>query len=114
MSRKKKTAVVITEGAKHEVEAIVEQFNRENSRQDDCYYEARFKGQYCYLYRADYGKLGPICRLTYTGKMDDWEFAIFKWSTERYDPDEWFFPGSQLVDGTIEGAMRAGLEAHSV
>jgi hypothetical protein len=114
MKRRKKTAVVITEGVKHEVEAIVERFNQENSRRDDCYYEARFKGQYCYLYRVDYGKSGPICRLTYTGKMDDWEFAIFKWSTEKYDPDEWFFPGSDLVDGTIVGAMRAGLEAYSV
>jgi hypothetical protein len=44
--------------------------------------------------------------------MDDWEFAIYKYSSERYDPDEWFFPGVGLVDGTIEGAMKAGLEAY--
>jgi hypothetical protein len=46
--------------------------------------------------------------------MDNWEFAIFKWSTERYDPDEWFFPGSEYVDGTVEGAMMAGLHAYPV
>ena len=46
--------------------------------------------------------------------MKDWEFAIFKWSSEEYDSDEWFFPGSQFVDGTIEGAMKAGLEAYPV
>jgi hypothetical protein len=42
-----------------------------------------------------------------------WEFAIFKYSDERYDPDEWMFPGGEELDGTIEGAMRAGLKAYS-
>jgi len=46
--------------------------------------------------------------------MDAWEFAIFKWSSERYDPEEWMFPGSEWVDGTIEGAMKAGLQAYPV
>ena len=44
--------------------------------------------------------------------MDGWEFAIYKHSSERYDPDEWFFPGAGNVDGTVEGAMEAGLEAY--
>ncbi len=30
----------------------------------------------------------------------------------RYDPDEWMFPGSGYLDGTVEGAMKAGLEAY--
>jgi hypothetical protein len=46
--------------------------------------------------------------------MNRWEFAIFKWSSERYDPDEWMFPGNQYLNGTIEGAMKAGLEAYPV
>jgi hypothetical protein len=41
--------------------------------------------------------------------MQHWDFAIYKYSDECYDPDEWFFPGAEEVDGTIEGAMRAGL-----
>ena len=114
MSRKRKKPASIPEDVKREVEAIVERFNRKNSRRDDCYYQARFSGKHCYLYRSDYGRFGPICRLTYTGKMNDWEFAIFKWSSETYAPDEWFFPGSKLVDGTVEGAMRAGLQAYPV
>jgi hypothetical protein len=114
MKRKQKKRVSIPDEVKHEVEAIVERFNRENSARDDCYYEAQFQGPYCHLHRADYGRLGPICRLTYTGRMDGWEFAIFKWSSERYAPNEWMFPGSQFVDGSIEGAMRAGLEAYPV
>lgn len=44
--------------------------------------------------------------------MDNWEFAIFKHSDERYDAEEWFFPGAGWMDGTIEGAMKAGLEAY--
>jgi hypothetical protein len=44
--------------------------------------------------------------------MGDWEFAIFKYSDGNYDADEWMFPASEHVDGTIEGAMRAGLEAY--
>ena len=114
MTRKRTKAASIPDDVKREVEAIVERFNRENSARDDCYYEAQFRGKHCYLYRSDYGRLGPICRLTYTGKMNGWDFAIFKWSTETYDPDEWMFPGSELVDGTVEGAMRAGLEAYQV
>jgi hypothetical protein len=44
--------------------------------------------------------------------MDSWEFAIYKYSDERYDPDEWMFPGAGHIDGTIEGAIKAGLEAY--
>ena len=29
-----------------------------------------------------------------------------------YDAEEWFFPGEEHIDGTIEGAMKAGLEAY--
>jgi hypothetical protein len=86
--RKQPKRVSIAEEVKRAVEAIVERFNRENSARDDCYYEAQFQGSYCYLSRADYGRLGPICRLTYTGQMDKWEFAIFKWSSEKYAPNE--------------------------
>jgi len=104
----------IPKDVKSQVEEIVTQYNRKNSNRDDCYYEVRFKGKYVCLDRCDYGNMGPICRLTYTGKMDGWEFAIFKWSSETYDPDEFMFPGSKHVDGTIEGAMMAGLEAYPI
>ena len=46
--------------------------------------------------------------------MKKWGFAIFKWSSDKYDPDEWFFPGVEYVDGTIEGAIKATLEAYPV
>jgi hypothetical protein len=33
----------------------------------------------------------PVCRLTYTGSPDQWDFAIFKYSDDRYDPTERLF-----------------------
>jgi hypothetical protein len=76
-------------------------------------YVPRFQGRYLYLDRAGSGgRLSEICRLTWTGDMHGWEFAIYKHSRNRYDPDEWFFPGAEEVDGTVEGAMRAGLAAY--
>ncbi|MEW5766529.1 MAG: hypothetical protein AB1797_02735 [bacterium] len=107
-------AKAIPDDVRKSVEEIVERFNRENLRRDDCYYSVRFRGRCAYLDRYAYGKVGPICCLRYTGKMDGWEFAIFKWSSETYDPKEWMFPGISLVDGTIEGAMKAGLKAYPV
>lgn len=51
-------------------------------------------------------KLG---RLAYNGQMDNWSFAVFKYSREKYDENEWMFPGKGELDGTIEGSLRAGL-----
>ena len=54
---------------KEKAERIIETFNKNNLRSNDCYYLARFKGKYLYLDRYDYGTNGPICRLTYTGNI---------------------------------------------
>ncbi len=102
----------IPESVKEQVGKIVERFNEESIGDPDRHYSARYRGNYLYLDRIEYGKAGSICRLKFNGKMDNWDFAIFKYSSESYDPDEWFFPGSESVDGTVEGAMKAGLEAY--
>jgi len=102
----------IPEEVKRQVEKIVEDFNRRVIKDPNRYYVARYRGCYVYIDRYDYGVKGPICRLKYAGDMGDWEFAIYKYSDERYDPDEWFFPGAEYVDGTIEGALKAGLVAY--
>lgn len=44
--------------------------------------------------------------------MDPIGFAIYKYSDERYDPEEWRFPGAGHLDGTVEGALRACMEAY--
>ncbi len=95
-----------------QIEKIVNQFNKKVIRDPECFYTTRYKGNYLYLDRNEYGNVAPICRLKYTGDMNNWEFAIYKYSRDHYDPDECFFPGEDHVDGTIEGAMKAGVEAY--
>jgi hypothetical protein len=111
-STQRTTTRGIPDAVKTEVATIVQHFNTAVIRNPHCVYVPRYKGTFLYLDRQDDGRLTPICRLEYTGKMEDWSFAIYKYSDERYDAEEWFFPGAEHVDGTIEGAMKAGLEAY--
>ena len=97
---------------KAQADAIVQNFNQQTFANSQRYYLTRYKGPYLYLDRYEFGRVKQICRLKYADSMTNWEFAIFKYSDEAYDPDEWFFPGSGFVDGTIQGAMKAGLEAY--
>jgi hypothetical protein len=107
---------VIPKEIQQETDRIIEDFNKRHFREksDRVAYFAEIKGKFLFLKRHEYGKISPVVRLTYTGDMNKWEFAIFKWTREQYDPDEWLFPGAGLFDGTIDGAMRAGLEAYPV
>lgn len=135
MARKK----LIPDEIREQVVAIVNKFNEENALPPESdpilkvlqlfggrsslpvgdehplgAYVPRFRGAYLYLDRIGrYDKRqSHICRLKWTGAMDDWEFAIYKYSDNGYDPDEWLFPGAEEVDGTVVGAMRAGNEAY--
>ncbi len=132
MPRKK----MIPDEIREQVVAIVDQFNEENALPPEAdpvwqtlqrlgvssenqrrigIYVPRFRGAYLYLDRIGYNQRpSEICRLKWTGSMDKWEFAIYKHSKNHYDPDEWMFPGSGEVDGTIIGAMRAGNQAYPV
>ena len=75
-------------------------------------YYATYKGDHLYLNRKEGRRDDPTARLKYNGKFDNWDFAIFKWSSETYDPDVFYFPGEQHLNGTIEGALKAGNEAY--
>jgi hypothetical protein len=72
------------------------------------------QGKIPLLDRTDRHEPLPICRLTWKGEMDNWDFAIYKYSSEKYDPEEWFFPGEEFVDGTVTGAMKAGMIAYEI
>ena len=109
-----------------EVQKLVEEFNHKNFSKASPLsklipgiklkrgFAARFKGKFLYLDRIERGRPSPICRLTWTGAMDKWEFAIYKYSDNHYDPEEWFFPGADKVDGTVSGAMAAGMAAYPI
>jgi len=102
----------IPDDIRQRVDTIVAQFNSKTFRGSALQYVPRYKGVYLYLDRSDFAEPSPICRLRYTGEFEKWGFAIYKYSDGRYDPEEWMFPGSEHIDGTIEGAMRAGLKAY--
>lgn len=103
---------IITEQIKKQADEIVKAFNETVIKNPNRYYVTRYKGSYLYIDRLDHDSISHLCRLKYTGNMDEWEFEIFKYSNESYDAEDWFFPGSGHVDGTIKGALKAGLEAY--
>ncbi len=109
MPRKK----TIPDEIREQVEHIVNDFNAKNRLTElDAQYVTQFKGKFLYLHRIENGSPTPICRLTFAGAMDNWGFAIYKYSRDAYDSDDWLFPGGEEIDGTIEGAMHAGLGAY--
>ena len=69
------------------------------------------RGKFIYLRRLmndnSYINLG---RLTYSGDIEKMPFAIFRYNTEKYDSKRQF-PGSHYLNGTLEGALQAILEA---
>lgn len=103
----------LTPEIKLQADAIVARFNVETLKnQPYAHYVTNYRGVHLYLGHQQGGQFRPICRLTYTGDLRGWDFAIYKYSDEHYDPEEWMFTGAEEVDGTIEGAMRAGLKAY--
>ncbi len=95
------------------VNVIIKDFNNKNfAKNSGVEYYAEYRGAFLYLNRIEIGLDGPIARLKYNGEFTNWDFAIYKWSRETYDPTEYMFPGFECNDGTIEGAMKAGNKAY--
>lgn len=106
---------IISKEIQQQASELIDAFNTKTFKgSDDFMYIPKFKGNFLYLNRKEFDRILPVARLKYTGNIKKWDFAIFKWSSETYDPDEWFFPGVEHVDGTIEGAMKAGLAAYPI
>ena len=102
----------LTDEIKKQVQQIVDKFNIEHMSPPDDLYVVRFRGNHAYLDLSQDGEPSPLCRITFTGKMNEWDFAIYKFSDERYDPDEWMYPGAEDFDGTVESALQVGLQAY--
>ncbi len=94
------------------VEQAVEEFNKQEISGTGKVYHVRFQDRYVYVDRDDGIGPSPVFRLEYTGDLTDWGFAIYKYSGDDYDEEENFFPGVDRLDGTIEGALRAGMKAY--
>jgi len=104
----KKKTTKITNKIKEEVEKIVYTFNKEHKSK----FIVRYRGKFLYIDKVDGFSITQVGRLEFGGDMQSWSFAVFKYSSDKYDPDEFFFPGSGELDGTVEGALRAGLEIY--
>ncbi len=123
---------------KNSVLKIVDNFNEEHQTA----FQMTFRGQFAYLAKVEKQQVGiansfhqmmaqkmklplkqlevqdaPIIetklgRLKYGSQMNNWSFAVFRYSREIYDAEEFMFPGAAKLDGTIEGTLRAGLELY--
>lgn len=110
-----KEAAKIPEEIQTEVRNIVKNFNQNEISSGSVYYIPCFEGKYLFMNRFEHGDRAPVFRLTYTGDMTKWKFAIFHWSSETYDDEELFIvPGINQFNGTVESAMKVGMEAYPV
>lgn len=101
----------IPEYVRQQLNQVIEAFNNSELADSGSHYVARYRASYLFLDRSDHGRVRPIIRLQYTGRLDAWEFALYRPSQEDYETDVSFFPGERQVDGTLQGALQAGLEA---
>ncbi len=83
-----------------------------NQRLLKYHYCADARGKFIYLFRLIPAGIQRLGRLTYLGNLENMEFTIFNDLAEKYDPKKRLFPGSLYLDGTIEGALKAVVEAY--
>ena len=72
----------ISKDIQAQVETILAEFNRTHFPEPERGYQARFRGRFLYLNRCDLGEPFQVCRLIFQGKLDNWEFAIYRHSKE--------------------------------
>ena len=65
------------------------------------------RGKFIYLACERSFDMVRLGRLTYLGDPEKMEFALYRFSKNKYVPAGLFTPGSDLLDGTIEGAIAA-------
>ena len=95
------------------IEGEVSAFNIQLLMHKEVCFYTRFRGRYLYLFFETPKGFEPFCRLGFTGDPNGWKFAVFQSRSKRYEPPSPDFPGAQLFDGTVEGALRAGVAAYS-
>ncbi len=64
------------------------------------------QGKYCHIRHNGQ----PLCRFKYRGNLEEWDFAIYKYSTGRYAPSEAFFPQR----GRIINCLKIALSAYNI
>ena len=95
-----------------DLEAGLAAFNRRRVKSPAPLCCARVEGRYAFVSR----NMGPrhadkLFRLEWRGAVDTWSFAIYRYSRDDFDPHA-DFPGEELLDGTISGALKAANKAY--
>ncbi len=106
----------ISSSIKSQIEDALVRF----SQQAGIQFKVTYRGKFVYLSvlekpRSHFGffRGAPkeietlVGRMKYGDSKNRWTFAIFKYSSERYHPDEFGYPGYSELDGTLEGCLRA-------
>jgi hypothetical protein len=65
--------------------------------------QVEFRGRYGYISHAG----SPLCRLGYRGALDDWDFAIYRYTRDRYDADVFGMPDHDSTQECLSVALRA-------
>ena len=69
------------------------------------------RGKFVYLRRyMNDGSCQNLGRLIYEGNIENMAFSIYRYNTEKYDTKA-DFVGAHHLNGTLEGALKAILEA---
>lgn len=112
-------SLLTTKGAIHlppealaDLEVELAAFNRKKMKNTVGLYVATVSGKCAFVgRRLDPNRLDPLFKLDWKGAVDNWAFAIYRYSQDEYDPDA-YFPGCGLVDGTVAGALKAAHKAY--
>lgn len=100
----------IPQEIKNEAETAVKTFNTKRFSEGDTEYIANFDDEYMYLKIRRKDSFRPVARIRFTGDPQKWEFSVYDYSTDDYTHRK-SFPGAEFADGTIEGALKAGVKA---
>jgi hypothetical protein len=88
----------------------VRKFNEKQFLEGDMEYLYTIDGKYVYLKMRRKKNISPIARIEFTGDPKAWKFAVYNPATESFSENT-EFPGVEYIDGSIEGAMKAGVSA---
>ena len=91
------------------INTSLEMFNHEHGIN----FQISIRGRFVYVFVMDGDVENKLGRIEYHGKPDHWSFAIYKYSSNSYHPDEFGYPGFFEMDGTLQGALKACLGWYS-
>ena len=88
----------------------VQKFNRKYLSEEKSQYYSDARGKFIYFRRTiNNGYFEGVFRLTYVEGLKNMPFALYRRDTGKYDANAHGFFGEEFVNGTIEGALTAGI-----